>query len=90
MDCFFVFDRTEAGIGFHAEYCTERAVHTVSGVTGDLAALMRATGCESEEGVLRHLTAKFSSNNEFFDFLQKNDISFEVTERTYADTSSDV
>jgi len=90
MDCFFVFEFQDEDLAFHAEYCTERAVHTLDGVVDDLPALFAATGATSKDEVLKYLAARFSSNNEFFDFLKKNGIGFTPTEKSYADTSSDV
>jgi len=90
MDCFFVFDFREEDLTFHAEYCTERSVHTLDGVVTDLPALYSATGSASKDDVLKYLSARFSFNNDFFDFLKENGIGFTPTGKSYADTSSDV
>lgn len=90
MDCFFLFDFPDENLTFHAEYCTERAVHTLDGVVPDLFALYAATDASDKEGVLKFLTARFSSGNGFFEFLKERGIAFVPTGKSYADTSSDV
>lgn len=90
MDSFFLFDFQDENLTFHAEYCTERAVHTLDGVIPDLSALYAATGASDKEDLLTFLAVRFSSGNGFFDFLKERDIAFIPTGKSYADTSSDV
>ena len=90
MDCFFLFDFQDEYLTFHAEYCTERAVHTLDGVVSDLPALCAAANVSDKGNLLKFLTVRFSSGNGFFDFLKENGIAFIPTEKSYADTSSDV
>ena len=90
MDCFFLFDLTENNLHFHAEYCTSSAVHTMSGAVTDIEALYAATKTKNGDELLAYLTTRFSANNLFFTFLQENGIAFTLTDKSYADTSSDV
>lgn len=90
MECFFLFEFEEGKLCFHVEYCTERAVHTADGFVVETKKLLEATGTRSSEELLRFLTGRYSSDNGFFDFLKKNGIAFRLTEKSYADTSSDV
>ena len=90
MDCFFLFDFSDGKIVFHAEYCTERAVHTVDGSVDDTEKLYSATGTETKEELLSFLAERFSANNGLFPYLKENGIGFSVSDKSYADTSSDV
>lgn len=90
MESFFLFDFDEDTLRFHAEYCIERAVHTADGVVIDTKKLSDVTGASSKEDLLRYLTREFSSGNRFFPFLTERGIDFVLTEKSYADTSSDV
>ena len=90
MECFFLFDFQDENLTFHAEYCTERAVHTLDGVVPDVPKLYAATGASDKEDLLKFLTVRYSSGNGFFDFLKEHGIAFVPTEKSYADTSSDV
>ena len=90
MECFFLFDFEDEKLLFHAEYCSDRAVHTADGVVIDIEKLYEATGTSTKDDLLRFLTKNYSSKDGFFAFLNSNGIAFSLGEKTYADTSSDV
>lgn len=89
MDCFFLFGFEEGRLTFEAEYSLKSAVHIVRGYIKDVQKLSETTGAEGDR-LLRLLTVRFSANNRLFDFLNKNGIEFIITEKSFADTSSDV
>ena len=89
MNCFFLFDLLDEKVTFHAEYCTERAVHTLDGIVDDTEKLC-AVAATDISGIVQYLTGRFSSDNGLFPFLEKNGIPFSITEKSYADSSSDV
>lgn len=90
MECFFLFDFEQSDLCFHVEYCTERAVHTADGVVVDTKKLFSVTKTSEKGELLKYLTKDFSSGDRFFPFLRENGIEFRLTEKSYADTSSDV